>query len=191
MYSLRFLKEFITSPKAVGAVLPSSSRLASRVVEEARVGHASVVVEWGPGTGAITNAVLERLPHDATFFAMEISPEFVETMRVRFPQVTVHHDSAANTRRYLEQRELQSCDSVVSGLPWTSFDDALQDSLLDALVDVLRPGGLFVTYTYIMSPMMPGGRQFRRKIRERFSRVDTTPLVWLNVPPAFVYVAEK
>jgi phospholipid N-methyltransferase len=58
-------------------------------------------------------------------------------------------------------------------------------------VDVLRPGGLFVTYTYVMSPLMPGGRKFKRKVLERFSRVDCTPFVLVNVPPAFVYVAER
>lgn len=191
MYALRFLKEFLAAPKDVGAILPSSRYLAARVVEEAGVGHASVVVEWGPGTGAITEAVLERLPRDAVYFGMEISPDFVEAMRRRFPQVKVNHDSAVNTRRYLEQLGLHSCDSVVSGLPWTTFSDELQDSLLDALVDVLRPGGRFVTYSYIMSPLMPGGRKFRRKIRERFSHVYQTPSVWRNIPPAFVYVAEK
>jgi phospholipid N-methyltransferase len=122
---------------------------------------------------------------------MEITPEFVETMKLRYPDVVVHHDTAENTRRYLEDCGLHSCDCVVSGLPWTSFSDELQDSLLNTLVDVLRPGGLFVTYTYVMSPLMPGGRKFKRKVLERFSRVDCTPFVLVNVPPAFVYVAER
>ncbi|MDX9972880.1 MAG: methyltransferase domain-containing protein [FCB group bacterium] len=191
MQALNFLKHFITSPREVGAVLPSSRFLADRVVEEAKVRHASVVVEWGPGTGAITRAVLDKLPHDATFFAMEITPAFVEAMHIRFPQVDVHLDSAENTRKYLELRELHSCDCVVSGLPWTTFPDALQDSLLDTLVDVLRPGGLFVTYTYVMSPLMSGGKKFKQKVLDRFSRVDCSPFVLINVPPAFVYVAEK
>ena len=191
MHAIRFIKQFVTAPRKVGAILPSSRFLAERVVDEAKVRQASVVVEWGPGTGAITSAVLDRLPHDATFFAMEITPQFVEAMQVRFPDVTVHHDSAENTRLYLERRGLHSCDSIVSGLPWTSFTDELQDSLLSTLVDALRPGGLFVTYTYIMSPWMPGGRKFRRKITERFSRVHTTPFVWCNVPPAYLYVCER
>lgn len=191
MYSIKFIKQFLHAPRYVGAVLPSSHILAERVVKEAGVAEASAVVEWGPGTGAITGAILEKLPPTAAFFAMEINPEFVETMRMQFPGVTVHNDSAENTRRYLEQRGLQHCDSVVSGLPWTSFPDPLQDSLLSALVDVLRPGGRFVTYSYIMSPLVPGGRRFRQKLRDHFSRVDMTPFVWRNVPPAFVYVAYK
>ncbi len=191
MYLLEFVKGFITSPKHVGAVVPSSSYLADRVTEAGGVREASVVVEWGPGTGAITGAILERLPDDATFFGIEISPDFCRAMGERFPNVTVYQDSAAETRKYLEERGFHSCDSVVSGLPWASFEDALQDELLEALVDVLRPGGKFVTYTYFMSPWLPAGRKFRRKLQDRFQRFDVLPLEWRNVPPAYVYVATK
>lgn len=191
LHTLQFFKEFMVSPKHVGAVAPSSKYLAGRVVEMARVEEASIVVEWGPGTGAITQCVLEKLPSDAQFFAMEISEDFVRTLAARFPQVVVHPDSAANTRKYLERIGAQSCDSIVSGLPWASFNDALQDQLLDTLLDVLRPGGRFVTYTYIMSPLMPAGQKFRAKLKRRFSHFEVTPMVWRNIPPAFVYLAVK
>lgn len=181
----------MNAPRHVGAVAPSSRYLAEKVVETARVSEASIVVEWGPGTGAITQPILEKLPSDAQFFAMEINDDFVRAMAKRFPQVVVHADSAANTRFYLEQLEAQSCDSVVSGLPWTSFGDELQDELIATLVDVLRPGGRFVTYTYIMSPLMPAGQKFRAKLMREFSHFEVTPLVWRNIPPAFVYLAVK
>jgi phosphatidylethanolamine/phosphatidyl-N-methylethanolamine N-methyltransferase len=191
LYGLKFLKQFIHAPRDVGAVLPSSHALADRVCEAARVRDCDTVVEWGCGTGAITEVLLDHLKPDATFFAMEISEDFVQTMAERFPQVVVHHDSAANTRRYLERLERSHCDGVVSGLPWTTFSHELQDELLEALVEVLRPGGRFVTYTYIMSPYLAAGRRFREKLESRFTRFSVSPIVWMNVPPAYVYIAEK
>jgi phospholipid N-methyltransferase len=123
--------------------------------------------------------------------AMEIDPEFVAVLRERFPGVRIHHDSAANTRRYLAEMGLDACDAIVSGLPWSLFSEALQDELLGAAYDALRPGGIFVTYLYIITPATPGGAKFRKRVKERFSNTGASPIVWKNVPPAFVLWAEK
>ncbi len=191
MNALKFVKQFVHKPGWTGAILPSSSILASMVTECAQVRKADTVVEFGPGTGAITECVLKCLRPGANFFAMEINSEFVEIMRRRFPQVKVHHDSASNTRRYLGQLEISYCDSIVSGLPWTVFNEALQDELLDAVEDALGPGGSFSTYMYINSIVLPAGVRFRAKLRARFGKLNASPMVWRNVPPAVVYSVRK
>ncbi len=152
----------------------------------AGVREADVVVEFGPGTGVITRAISEGLRGDAVFFAMEINRSFVKTMRKQFPDVTIHHDSAEHTRKYLEQAGVEYCDSIVSGLPWTAFGDGLQDSLLDTVQDVLRPGGHFATYMYLHCPFVPTGKRFLAKLERRFGQVERTAIVWKNMPPAFV-----
>ncbi|MBN2309327.1 MAG: methyltransferase domain-containing protein [Candidatus Hydrogenedentes bacterium] len=188
---LRFLKEFVNHPAAIGAVAPSSRHLARKVAGSAGVGDASVVIEFGPGTGVITAAILELLRPDALFFALEINPEFVEITRKRFPHVTVHNDSAANARKYLEEAGVDSCQCIVSGLPWTTFDNQLQDTLLNTVVDVLAPGGRFATYTYLQSTVLPSGIRFRKKLCAAFGDLGITRPVWRNVPPAVVYYAQK
>ena len=87
--------------------------------------------------------------------------------------------------------DIRSCDCIVSGLPFTAFSGQLQDDLLAALDDVLAPGGRFVTFAYVGGLLFPGGRRFRRRLRAEFGDVTTTPIVWGNVPPAFVYRATK
>jgi phosphatidylethanolamine/phosphatidyl-N-methylethanolamine N-methyltransferase len=188
---LKFFKQFLSSPAVTGSVTPSSRALADAVVRMARVSEAGTVVEFGPGSGAITGSIVANLAADAAFFAMEINADFVAIMRDRFPNVTVHHDSATNTRQYLEQIGASSCDSIVSGLPWTFFKDELQDELLETIHDVLRPGGVFSTYMYIHSPVAPAGRRFVGKLRSRFSHVEDSPVVWRNLPPAIVHGARK
>lgn len=186
-----FLKEYIVSPKHVGALCPSSKLLAELITETARVREAATVVEFGPGTGSFTEQIIKRLQPDARFFAMEINEGFAQTVRKRFPGIQVHHDSAVNTRKYLRQIGVEHCDCIVSGLPFTNFQDELQDELLDTAIDVLRPGGLFVTFAYVMSPCMPNGRRLSRKLRSRFSRLEKTHVIWRNVLPAFAYCAVK
>ena len=191
MYALKFLKEFITKPGVVGSVTPSSKQLASQVVESAKVSQANVVVEFGPGTGAITEAIVSALRPGTTFIAMEINSDFVTLLRERFPTITVHEDSAANTPKYLKESGVDHCDAIVSGLPWAFFSESLQNALLDGAVEALRPGGIFATYIYVTSYPMPSSLKFRNKLKARFSEVGMTRVIWANVPPAIVVWARK
>jgi len=135
--------------------------------------------------------IARKLRKDAQFFAIEISGEFVKAARERCPGVEVFHDSAVNVRKYLDQKGLAACDCIVSGLPFANFEDHLQDQLLDAVIGALKPGGVFATFTYFQSPYLPYGRRFRRRLSERFSTVEKTPIVWKNFLPAFAYRAKK
>ena len=171
--------------------MPSSKELATMVTNSAKVPDAKVVVEFGPGTGAITEVILSTLRPAAKFIAMELDPEFVKILKKRFPDVQVFQDSAAKTPQYLAQIGESHCDSIVSGLPWTMFSDEIQDELLDGIIASLRPGGTFATYIYIHSPAVPSGKKFRRKLKARFSRSGKTGIVWRNVPPAIVVWGQK
>ena len=186
-----FLRQFLRHPGKTGAVAPSSEGLAELITDRAGLAEASVIVEWGPGTGVFTEKILQKKRPDALFFALEMNPDFVATTQARCPGAQVFQDSAANTRYYLERHGLRQCDCVICGLPWAAFDESLQDALLDTLVAILRPGGRFVTFAYLQGLLMPAGRRFRRKLKSRFTHVTTTRTVWRNLPPAFVYVATQ
>lgn len=190
MSSLMFLKNFLMHPIATGAVAASSGVLARTIVEAADIGEARVVVEFGPGTGVFTEEILRALSPGALFFTIEQNPEFAEATRRRCPDAIVYSDSALNTQQHLREHGAASCDRIVCGLPWASFPESLQDSLLAVVHDVLAPGGRFVTFAYLQGLLLPAGLRFARKLRRSFHRVTTTPTVWRNLPPAFVYCAD-
>lgn len=183
--------EFVRKPMSVGAVAPSSWRLAELITDAAELGGASVVVEFGPGTGAFTEVILRKLAPGATFLAIEANKSFVEATRARLPGVTVIHDSAVSVRAHLEALGHSSCSCIVSGLPFASFTPAQQDAVLAAVVDVLEPGGRFVTFAYLTGIAWPLARRFRSRLVAQFSSVATTRTVWRNIPPAYVYRAIK
>lgn len=191
MYSLRFFKGLIANPGAVGAISASTPYVGQMLVDAAHVRDAQIVLEFGPGTGVVTEVLLDALRPDATFMAFEVSDEFVRVIRDRFPHITLHHDSAENARKHLEAIGQTHCDAIVSGLPWTVFDDQLQNSLLDAIMDVLRPGGHFSTFMYFFSPALPKGRSFLQKLRQRMVDVERLPIVLRNFPPAYVFRARR
>jgi phosphatidylethanolamine/phosphatidyl-N-methylethanolamine N-methyltransferase len=187
----QFVKEYFAAPKAVGGFAPSSRELAELVTESASIRTADSVIEFGPGTGVFTKAILRKIRKDTKFGAIEIREDFVKLLQEKFPNTCIFHDSATNVAQCLQKMGLEQCDCIVSGLPFALFEPKLQDELLDAAVSALRPGGAFVTFTYFYSPSLPAGRKFKRKLNERFSRVEKTPIVWLNVFPAFAYKAVK
>ena len=191
MQVTQFVKGFLTDPRIVGSVVPSSRGLANTITDAAGVRDARTVVEFGPGTGVFTSVIQEKLNGDAVCIAIEIREDFVETVRERCPGVHVFHDSAVNVEQCLGVIGRVKCDAIVSGLPFAAFDDALQDELLDAAYEALDPGGLFATFTYTFAQHLPKGQRFLGKLRERFATVDRTRTVWMNVFPAFAYRAKK
>lgn len=186
-----FLKEYLASPKFVGGVAPSSHGLAELITEAAGVREASTVLEFGSGTGVFTEVIAQKIRPSTTFLAIEISEEFVKQTRERCPGVEVIHDSAANAGEHLAKRGLSSCDCIVSGLPFAVFEPSLQDELLSTAHAVLKPGGVFVTFTYFFSPWLPRGIRFQRRLHGRFPEVKNTSIVWRNMFPAFAYRCVK
>jgi phospholipid N-methyltransferase len=82
-------------------------------------------------------------------------------------------------------------DCILSGLPWAAFPEQLQDRLLEEACKNLAPQGFFVTFAYLQGLLLPAGRRFARKIRGRFTHVEKSPVVWRNLPPAFVYRCQR
>lgn len=186
-HALRFLKNFLIHPTQVGAVAPSSPGLVQAMVEWFDWQNARGVVEFGPGTGVFTEGVLANLNDQAKFFAIEMSAELAETTRTRCPSATVYQDSAANVVELCRRESIDSVDAIVCGLPWASFSQALQNEIMDAVFEVLKPGGQFATFAYWQGVVLPAGFRFSRTLRDRFATVERSRTVWRNIPPAFVY----
>ncbi|MBX3358579.1 MAG: methyltransferase domain-containing protein [Phycisphaeraceae bacterium] len=189
----RFLAEFLRRPNVVGAIAPSSTRLAKRMVSGLDLKNASAVVEFGPGTGVFTRQILDSIGPHTRFFAVERQPELAEVVRSRCPAANVIVEDAAHIEKICKALGVGDAagrggvDYILSGLPWTVFSDSLRTTILEAAHRALRPGGQLVTFAYHLTPLVPGGRHFRREVRRLFARVDISEVVWANVPPAFVY----
>lgn len=194
---LTFAKEFIKAPGEVAAVSPSSRRLARRMVQGLDFSTANLVVEFGPGLGTFTRAILQAIDEAAPrrapgappcrLIAIERNQRMAQMIHERFPQIGLYHDDAANVKDIIAREGFSSVDCVVSGLGWPSFSDDLRTRILEATASVLKPGGEFRTFGYHCGLMMRGAWHFRRTVRRLFSNVTISRVVWRNMPPAFVY----
>jgi phosphatidylethanolamine/phosphatidyl-N-methylethanolamine N-methyltransferase len=189
----RFAREFLIRPGIVGAVAPSSRGLAKRMLEGLELEKARAIVEFGPGTGAVTGEIISTIGPATKFFAIERSPDMVSAMRERFPQVKLYEDSAGNVESLCRKEGIEpgTVDCIVSGLPFAAFPPALQVEIIDAAVRVLKPGGRFVTFAYYVAHLKDAGRRFRKLLDEKFDHVSKSRGVLFNVPPAFVYRCRK
>ncbi|HLB59136.1 MAG TPA: hypothetical protein VJL87_03515 [Bdellovibrionota bacterium] len=181
-----FLKQFLRDPKHIGALFPSCPALAKMMVGQLKNNQMGVVAEFGPGTGAITPFILERLPKGSTYFAVEFNETFATHLKKRFPSITIVQDSIGNIDLILKKLGAKEIDGIISSIPWASFEEELQDQLLKKLYLALAPHGCFVTFTYLHALLLPSGRRFKKKIKQLFD-VQISPVVWKNFPPAIVY----
>ena len=184
---LQFFQAFMREPASVGALSPSSRALAVAMIEGFDLRHAGMVVELGAGTGAFTGLILERMGKDTKFFAIELDPIHARGLKRRFAGLNVYNDSAERMTEYLALQQSQRADYIVSGLPWANIPLDAQERILDAILGSLGSKGVFTTFAYLHARWLPKARQFRQALERRFSRVETSPVVWRNLPPAFVY----
>ncbi|WP_170157170.1 class I SAM-dependent methyltransferase [Roseimicrobium gellanilyticum] len=168
---------------------PSSLALARRIAEAAKIHESKRVLELGPGTGALTEAVAEALPKGSEYLGLELNEIFVKQLGQRFPNLRFEAVPAQEFDFNQWPGEGETFDAVVSGLPWTAFPESLQKAILDHVLPRLRPGGIFVTFAYTGFHLLPKGRCFRDLLASRCYKLTTTTTVWGNLPPAFVYVA--
>lgn len=184
--SRAFVRQFILNTGMVGAIAPSSRYLAEEMVRGLDLANAQAVLEFGPGSGVVTDSILPRLGKQTKFVPIELNNEMVAAFRKRHPRVPLVHDSVEHARRICDQHGIDKVDYIISGLPWASFPESLQVRILEAVMTVLKPGGVLVTFGYHIGTVLPAGKRFARLLPRYFTKFDRTPFVWRNIPPAFV-----
>ena len=183
-----FLRQFWRSPRSIGAALPSSRALCEAMLAPIDFATARTIVEFGPGTGAVTQAIAERLRPETRYVGIELNHAFWQRLRQSFPGLVFENASVEELGRILGPDEVGRVDAIVCGLPWASLPAALQARVFADIHRYLKPGGLFVTFAYLQGLVLPGARALRRRLKGEFARVGHTRIVWRNLPPAFAYV---
>jgi phosphatidylethanolamine/phosphatidyl-N-methylethanolamine N-methyltransferase len=180
----RFLKSWLDKPLVTGAVSPSGKALArmmARYVDPAEPGY---VLEIGPGTGPVTEALIERGVAPERLILVEFNEEFVPLLESRFPGVTVVTGDVYSVVAKLPERLDKPLTATVSSLPLLTKPVRQRVQLLDGCFDMSRPGAPFIQFTYGLVPPIP---------REAIGLTTAagSPRVWLNLPPARVWIYRR
>lgn len=186
-----FLRAALRTPATVGAVAPSSPHLSEVLASIVARTGTPTVVELGPGTGAVSQVIAQRLPPGARHVAVELDPAMVAFLSRTQPGLEVVHGDARELRVLLGQHDVQHADAIISGLPWALFDLDTQRAVLGEVSAAIGSTGAFTTFAYLHGMALPGARRFRRTLRDTFDEVLVSATIWRNVPPAFVYVCRR
>jgi phosphatidylethanolamine/phosphatidyl-N-methylethanolamine N-methyltransferase len=181
---------FLRSPRTVGALSASSRALGDAMVENTDMASARVA-ELGPGTGALTAAIVDKMADDTRLLAIDIDKEFVAQICRRWPHIECVCDSAERLDELAEARDMFPLDHIVSGLPFVSLPLDMTREILRSVHAALRPGGTFTTFQYLHGYPLPTAAGFRRAMTERMGGAPTLRYVMRNVPPAVVLTWEK
>ncbi len=172
-----FRRKLLRNPRQVSALTPSSRFLAAAMAEG--LGPATGrVVEFGPGTGQLTRAILATgvAPQDLELF--ELDADFVAHLAPIFPGVTVHHLGADRAAEVTPP----GIGAVVSGLPLLSMPTPIREAIVSAAFAILAPGAPMIQFTYGRKPPLTPESLDRLGLR-----VEVGRKVWANLPPARVY----
>ncbi len=175
-----FFKGFLKHPVMVGSIVPSSDRTIDKMLAPVLWNEVKLFVEYGPGVGTFCRAVLDRMPRDATYLAIDTNPDFIRYLRKSVPdgRFIPVHGSAADVEAIIAEHGFAHADYILSGLPLSTLPANLADDIAQATERALRPGGAFLIYqfTNFASTL----------IRPYFERVDRGFEVW-NVLPCRLF----
>lgn len=180
---LLFARNFLANPRRVGSVIPSSRRLIQRLLGQTDWQNVKVAVEYGPGTGGVTRAMLAKLGPDARLFAFEINSDFVDFLRreIPDPRLTLIAASAETVGAVLAAAGIEHCDVAVSSLPFSIMPLTVRQAIVRATATILAPGARLIGYQYSTT--------WLRELRHEFRHV-TVQIEPRNWPPAFVFTAQ-
>lgn len=177
---IRFLARMIARPVHTGAIAPSSRALGHAMAAEIDPCNGLPVLELGPGTGVVTEALLERGIAPERLTAIEYDAGFAALVQQRFPKMRVIQGDAFDLDRTLGVREPLA--AVVSSLPLINFPNEMRSTLLENIFARLAPGAPFVQFSYRLSPPVAPPRHMT---------VSRAAVIWLNLPPARVWVYRR
>ena len=180
---VRFIRSWLEKPLSTGAVTPSGRVLARTMARYVDANTGGPVVELGPGTGPVTEALIAEGIAPERLVLVEFNPTFCQLLRARFPSATVVLGDAYGLRRLLGGLLQQPAAAIVSGLPLFTKPVRMRLRLLRDALELLRPGAPFVQFTYAVVPPIP-----KRLVGVR---AEASERIWKNMPPARVWVYRK
>jgi phosphatidylethanolamine/phosphatidyl-N-methylethanolamine N-methyltransferase len=178
-----FIRHWIDKPLSMGAVTPSSKVLARAMARYVDPESTGPVIELGPGTGAVTKALVEHGVEPSRLVLVEFNPSFCRLLRTRYPGATVIQGDAYRIKHLLGGLLREPAAAIVSGLPLQTKPFKRRLQLIDEAFELMAHRAPFVQFTYAMVTPIP----------KKHADVIAQPseLIWQNLPPARVWVYRK
>ncbi|MFG2138211.1 class I SAM-dependent methyltransferase [Streptomyces sp. NPDC048650] len=196
--ALVFFRQYTRTVRATGAIAPSGAALSRALVRHVRPGgpdRPRAVLEVGPGTGAVTRHLVERLgPHDSLDL-VESNPQFADRLAAALSNDPRLASVAPRTRLHrgpVQDQPLATYDTIVCGLPFANFAPLEIEAVFRQLLTALNPGGRLSFFSYAggatLQKLSRRPAAARRALRSAIApHLERSELVMPNLPPAYVH----
>ena len=144
----RFIRNWFKNPLVTGAVSPSGralARMMARCVDPLADGP---VIELGPGTGPVTEALILHGVAPQRLILVEYDGDFCRLLARRFPLARVIQGDAYDLRKTLHGVLRKPANAIVSCLPLLTKPEAQRATLLRQALDMAAENAPFIQFTY-------------------------------------------
>ena len=180
---IRFLRGMMAQPKTVGAIMPTSQRMANRMASIIDVASGLKVLELGPGTGVITKAILDKGVKPENLVSVEYSTSFFQHLVEKYPGVNFINGDAFAIEETLKAYQGETFDCVISGIPLLNFPMHVRVKLVEDLLKLIPVGRPIVQFSY--GPVSPV------TARPESFRIENFDFIVRNIPPAQIWHYKK
>ena len=180
---VRFIRSWLEKPLETGAVTPSSKILARTMARYVDPDVMGPVIELGPGTGPVTEALVAQGVDPSRLVLVEYNSMFCRLLRTRYPAATIVQGDAYSLKRVLTGKLTAPAAAVVSGLPLITKQLTTRLRLLYDAFALMPSGAPVIQFTYATMPPIP-------KALDRV-RAEASERIWMNLPPARIWVYRK
>jgi phosphatidylethanolamine/phosphatidyl-N-methylethanolamine N-methyltransferase len=181
-----FWQQSLKNPRQICSLFPSSPFVGRAMTTVLGRRIESHVIELGAGTGAVTRQLVRNGVEPRKLTLIEIDARLGGHLRRSFPEVDVVIAPAQDLAKLWQERNGEAVGSIVSTLPMRLFSKKLIYLVMKSALQVLDDEGMFVQFTYRQHSPVPSRVVNALRLKAwRYTRV------WLNLPPAAIWVYEK
>lgn len=195
LFSLSYIINFVKD-KNIASVTPTSRFGVKRILNKINFEDALTIIEYGPGTGVITKALLKKMPKNAKLVAIDTNATFIKILKKQIKDSRLHlfHDSAENVTSCLKKAAIKSADVVISGIPFSMIKSAIAKKIIEKTEQILNNDGKFIAYQCIVYQGLNKTDKNKKGINlylpQYFQKIDKEAEVF-NIPPLWIYEARK
>ncbi len=188
--NIEFLQAFVKNPLKVGAIAPSSTDLAKKMLDGIAPNKDNIILELGVGTGAITKHIAHILPNKDSYLGIELDADLVRHLRKTYPDLSIKRGNALEAGKIHRRSGLGKVGAIICCLPFVTMPNEIGENILSEISVFMDKGCLFRTFQYAHGYYMPSAIKLREFMRNRYGKSKRSKIIVKNVPPAYTLTWE-
>ena len=182
MVKVSLFHEFLHDKK-VASIFPSSKKTVDYICNLINFNKNLIIVEYGPGNGALTKEILKLMNNHSRIIAIETNKKLALFHKnIKDKKLIVVRDNAKNVENILNKLNIKKVDYVISGIPFSMINLSDRNKIIKKTKDVLSDKGTFFVYQF--------KKDIEKDLDKYFPNIKKHHEI-INIPPLIIFECEK